>query len=301
MRIEILAGILISIASSVVADLGMRGIGELPINSEASWGNNPLTDNTNYRMGSTSGITTGTVSSADNFTLMGAPGNLLLAGDIANARAVIKVDGGTMQLAGGLRLGAHSSGEGHLRMSGGNLSIVSALEVARYNDGAHGSVEIDGGTLNVQGNLLLGNASLAGEDASFTVAGGNVNVGGQFQLQDGQLNFKLGSNAIQCNQRTGGDGIIALLFDAGYSHLGGTTNLIISSEAQSGVFTLSTDFGDVLMNNGAEVTVNGYEFEVLRMDGAGGALGVIAIPEPATLGFLITSGLGLMIVRRFQI
>lgn len=258
----------IGMTMSVWADYGMRGVGELPINDTASWGGNPLTDNTNYRMGSTGG-TTGTVSSTDNFTLMGAAGNVMLVGDITDAIGVIKMDGGTFNLAGKLRLGASGTGTGVLNLSGGTLNTGGDLEVARFNGGATGTMSVSGGSLNVTGNILVGNDSISGETAVVNYTGGSISASGQFQVLDGRLNTILGLNPISCSQRQGANGgaltaRISLTLPGGYTHTAGTTNVLISSTTAGGTFTLEDQGTLIPMNNNLPVTVGGYRFRVVN-------------------------------------
>lgn len=278
---------LLGTAMTVCADWAMRGV-ELPISDTASWGENPLTDNTNYRLGSTGG-TTGTVSAPDNFTLMSTTSNILLVADIPDSIGVIDMDGGTFNLAGSMRLGNISSGSATLNLSGGNLTIGKDLQVARFQSGVTGIVNMSGGALQVNGAILVGNVANTGETAEFNYTGGTVNMTGEFQLQ-GNLNFTMGLDPIVADHRVGDQGVISLTFPGGYSHTAGLTQWFIQSETAFQTILLATDSGLVGITpdaTGTSVTVNGYDFNLLWTDGAGGGIGVTAVPEPSTYAMLL--------------
>lgn len=266
---------IVGMTTSIFADWAMRGAGELPINDTASWQGNPLTDNTNYRLGSIDG-TIGTVSSADDFTLMGTPGNVFLIADVADSVGVVQMDGGTLNVAGSMRLGNNPTASATLNLSGGTLNIAKDFQVARFNSGVTGIVNMTGGNLNVDGAILVGNINNFDETAVFNYFGGRVNAIGQFQLQ-GTLNFRMGLPPIGCEQRTGAEGIINLKFPGDYSHIAGRTQWLIRSNLVFEVISLTTDDGPVEMTadtHGTEVTVNGWNFEIVWSDDFGGGIGV---------------------------
>jgi hypothetical protein len=267
-----------------------------PINSTNNWGNKLLTLNENYTLRAT-----GTVSSADNFTLMGASTNVFIVADGA-AAATVNMNGGTFNVAGKLYVGHSASAKGILNLSGGTLATGGDFGIASFRDLATADANISGGTLNVGGNLLIGkSASGVGSSTGLLkYTGGSIGVAGQFQIRAGsKLQFQLGSGPIAVTGQRGGDatGLVELLFGGGYSHVAGVTNVLVSSGSAvaGGTYTLVTDGGNMSMTNGAMVKINGYDFSVIN---TANTLGLVVIPEPATLGLFVVSAAGLLAARR---
>lgn len=265
-KILIASTCVIGMVMSASADYAMRGAGERAINDVANWGGAPsLTENTGYRIASAAG-TTGTVVSADNITLMSTTANVLHLGDIAGYTGALKMDGGTLNVAGKLRAGAIGTGTGIVTVADGTLNVGSDMEVARYHAGAVAIITVSGGALDVANNILIGNTAISGEAAVFNYTGGSVSAGGQFQVSDGHVSIQLGVTPITCSQRTGGaTGLarLSVILPDGYSHVVGTTNVLISSASSSGLFTLVADGQEMAMVNGQTVSVDGYDFVVL--------------------------------------
>ncbi len=283
-KLMVIAGIMY-IAAVSLGDVAMTSG---PINSTASWGGSALNLNTGYRLRGT-----GTVSSADNFTLSDpAVNNYLMVGDQAGNNAKVNMDGGNFTVAGRLRLGAATGAAGTLNLSNGTLKVDYDLEVGRVNAGSTGIVNMVGGTLNVAGNILIGSSAISSESAIFNYTGGSVQVGGQFQMADGTLNYQLGVGPIVCNQRVGSStvdlALIDLIVPGGYSHIAGTTNVIIRSNTQSGTFKLATDSGNVDMVNGAAVMVSGYPFKVIN---TATQLGLVSGTKTKSLSLVVISSL----------
>jgi hypothetical protein len=280
--------------SHVHANIGSSTDG--PINATSTWlGSNRWDQNTSYRVRHTVTATTGDTI---EFIDPSSSGNLVFLGDLDNSTGTLSMDGGTVDINGKLRVGANTTGTGVVSLTGGTLSITNDLEIARVNDGATGTVTVAGGTLNVTGNILVGSSNLASENASFFYSGGSINTTGQFQLQDGTLFFTYGAGPIIANQRTGAaSGLGALIdLDLGddYSHNVASSFRFIESEGNSGVFSLNTDSGAISMNDGNTATISGFDFQVDRVDGTGGYLGLTAIPEPGQFSLFIGATVLLM-------
>lgn len=259
--------------------------GDGKISKADNWTDRTLTAEDHYAINSTNAV----VRSTDRFTLIGGDGTKLLLLIGTTGDGALTMDGGIMTVNGTLVLGQSSLGKkGVLNLSGGALMTVGDVKVAGGGTDSYGYINMSGGVLKAGRHLVVGRAnSEADKEAVMNYTGGNVSADGQFQVVDGgQLNFRLGCPAIKAAGSRQGGGLIKLLFNAGYSHIVGTTNVLVSSSAAGAVvFNLITDSGAVPMKDGSAVTVNGHNFKIINTSTV---LGLIAVPdsEPITVGRL---------------
>jgi hypothetical protein len=224
----------------------------------------------------------GFVDASDNFSLLGSGKNLII-GSASNA--TVTMSGGIFNVNGFISMQSTSFKTGTFNMVSGTLTLTNDIRVAFASTASRGVFNVSGGTLNAN-NIIIGNTNANMGVVNYT--GGQISCSGAFKLfLNGELNFELGNPAITVGTAREGGGAIGLLFDGGYSHVGGVTNILIQSASKTGdEFNLITDSGNVSMTNGAAVTVSGRKFTVLNTSTQ---LGLISVSNPTSIKLIVIS------------
>lgn len=136
-----------------------------------------------------------------------------------------------------------ADGQGTLVVESGTLNVGGDLVVGRNVSANDSFVEVNGGTLSVEGNANFG-TSVESCDGSVTIAGGAFEVAGDLTMGA----FERGGSMMRFHNPGGSPAVVAegalilnrcaldLTFDAGYTHIVGSTISLIRYGSRDGQF-----------------------------------------------------------------
>ncbi len=246
-------------SNSAGINVGLNGTGTLTIENGAVL-SNPMSY---IKIGQNPGATgTATVTGAGSIL---SAGGLLRVGD--SGKGTLTIEAGGQAEAGSAQVGDFFGSIGEIDIdAGGTLTTNSASAidlgaqlggtvVAGYFDigveaGSQGTVKVEGGTLNVDGNLIVGDAG------SGSLA---ISAGGKVASQGGVIVTGTGNNGMATV-----DGLGSSWSMSGFLHIGafggtGTASLTVSNQASVTTATSPSSFdelfsGTLTLETGAQLT-----------------------------------------------
>jgi len=217
--------------------------------------------------------------------------------------------GGALTSTAVINVGRESSGTSKLTMNGGSLITTAANALTIGVNTGTGEFHLNSGTVSVGGGLVIGQADTAGYGTGLmkiSGSAGSMNVGATLQI----------------NQK----GSILWDFDGGKTL--STMNVNALNRSGSSIGTYDVDFANFSGTNGSytiklfditsgSAVANGFKDLITTLNTSGKVTNVVfsstytangspmainmdftAIPEPATVGLFVISGVFLMFIRK---
>lgn len=157
---------------------GAGGTGEININTTGTLHLTSANNGISFGDGGTARI------NLDNGTLQTSGTAFVLGG--SDGTATMQMSGGSLKADNGLAIGAgisNGGGSGSMTMSGGTVTTTFiAVGTSGNGSGATGSWTISGGIINAAADFVI--ADTAGSNGVVTQTGGDLNVGGNFFVQN---------------------------------------------------------------------------------------------------------------------
>ncbi|VGO18354.1 autotransporter outer membrane beta-barrel domain-containing protein [Pontiella sulfatireligans] len=230
-------------------------------------------------------VVDGTHSFTDLFNI----GNVAGVGNANAANGSVTVSGGSLSLAAIGKIatrGATATGasSGTLTLEGGLLTSTKTGVGFYVGDYGNGMLTLDGGNATFAGNVNV--AQQSGSSGTISLLDGNLHAN-TVTLGSGDASLEIGEGFLTMNLNR--NGLVA-------GWIAGNDVSAVGGIVDDSTFTSVYASGLTTVTNGSFVLKYGYDTV-----NAETALWSQAIPEPATISFVLLTGCGLLAVRRIMI
>ncbi len=244
-----------------------------------------------------------------NYTPTYALGNVQIGRTTGGAGNLEVTTGGVLNMTLGSNLEVGSQTVGTLLLSGGSISVLSALNISATATTSSGSsVTVNSGNLNVGTTLAVGKFALGtltingGSVVANTMPVGAVGINSSASLLGGSLQLGALVNPLTFNSA----GSTLTIANAATLTLGGNQSTAVAGFAG----------GNLLWNNGSSTLGGLYGTGDQTFDNGFGSylhsfydgglnktvvwVDLVPVPEPTTLSLAVLGGIGLLAGRRMR-